>query len=85
MDCLACDRIKQIGLDTNPYYVTELSESYVVLADNQRYEGYCILLLKDHNEHLLDIPETRQKNLFQDVPTNGSGRSERVCSCSHKL
>lgn len=67
MSCLACDRIAGIRAGTNPYFVAELPEAFVVLADDQRYEGWSILLLKDHAEHLADLPVDRQTNLFADV------------------
>lgn len=67
MACLACDRIALIPHDRNPDFVAELQESYVTLADEQAYRGYCILLLKDHHEHLADLPVERQLRLYEDV------------------
>jgi diadenosine tetraphosphate (Ap4A) HIT family hydrolase len=66
-NCFACKRIDRIHKGENPYFVAELSESYVVLADDQRYEGYCILALKDHHEHLSELPVKQQLGLFEDV------------------
>ena len=65
--CLACERIQLIGEQRNPFFVAELQESYVVLADDQRYMGYTILLLKDHIEHLHELSQERQLTLFNDV------------------
>lgn len=67
MSCLACERIALIPGHRNPDFVAELQESYVTLADEQAYRGYCILLLKDHHEHLGDLPIDRQLRLFEDV------------------
>ena len=67
MDCLACDRIAQIRRGENPHFIVELAESYVVLADEQAYNGWCILLLKDHHEHLAGLPLERQVRLWEDV------------------
>lgn len=67
MNCIACERIQQIWGGSNPYFIKELSESYVVAADNQRYEGYCILLLKTHAEHLSSLEKDRQLRLFEDL------------------
>jgi diadenosine tetraphosphate (Ap4A) HIT family hydrolase len=39
----------------------------VTLADEQVYRGYCILLLKDHHEHLDELPLERQLRLWEDV------------------
>ena len=45
----------------------ELSESYLVLQDQQSTLGWCVLLLKDHHEHLGGLPPRRAKRLFEDV------------------
>jgi diadenosine tetraphosphate (Ap4A) HIT family hydrolase len=67
MDCFACDRIAQIRRGENPHFIAELAESYVVLADEQAYNGWCILLLKDHHEHLASLSLRRQSRLWEDV------------------
>ncbi len=67
MECSACTRIAAIGEGTNRDFVATLSESHVTLADEQRYRGYCILLLKDHHEHLDALPVDRQRRLWDDV------------------
>ncbi len=67
MTCEACDRIEQIRAGKNPRFIAELSESFVVLSDEQFYRGWCILLLKDHHEHLAALPIDRQTNLWRDV------------------
>jgi len=67
MDCFACNRIEQIRANTNPHFIAELSESYAVLSDEQPYEGWTILLLKDHHEELAGLPLQRQARLWDDV------------------
>jgi diadenosine tetraphosphate (Ap4A) HIT family hydrolase len=67
MSCLACERIAQIQNERNDDFVAELSEAYVTLADEQAYRGYCILLLKEHEEHLGALPFDRQARLWDDV------------------
>jgi diadenosine tetraphosphate (Ap4A) HIT family hydrolase len=67
MSCAACARIALIREDRNPDYIAELAESYVTLADEQAYRGYCILLLKDHAEHLDELTWERQLRLWEDV------------------
>jgi len=67
MTCLACDRVQQIREQRNAFFVAELEESYVVLADDQRYVGYTILILKDHVEHLHELTQERRLSLFKDV------------------
>ena len=67
MTCLACDRVQQIREQSNAFFVAELEESFVVLADDQRYVGYTILILKDHVEHLHELAQERRLSLFKDV------------------
>jgi diadenosine tetraphosphate (Ap4A) HIT family hydrolase len=67
MSCFACDRVAQIKSNQNPFFVAELEASYLVLADHQRYEGWCILLLKEHVEHLDQLALETQLQLFRDV------------------
>ncbi len=67
MNCPICDQINAARIYQNPNYVAELQESFVVLADDQYYEGYCILLLKDHEDHLVQLSSERQLRLFNDV------------------
>jgi len=67
MACSACDRIARIAEGRNPDFIATLAESHVTLADEQAYRGYCILLLKDHREHLDELPFERQLRLWEDV------------------
>lgn len=57
----------QIKVGTNSHFIAERETSYLVLADNQYYEGYCIHLLKEHYEQLTDLPKDIQLKLFQEV------------------
>ncbi len=66
-DCPACQRIAEIRAGTNPSFIAELSESFVVLHDHQPYEGWCVLLVKEHREHLHLLPMAQQARLAEDV------------------
>ena len=67
MTCSGCDRIARIEGGTDPAFVATLGESHVVLADEQAYRGYCLLLLKDHHEHLSDLSLDRQLRFYEDT------------------
>ena len=67
MACPACDRLARIARNADPEFVATLSESHVVLADEQLYRGYCILFLRDHAEHLSDLSLERQGRIWDDV------------------
>jgi diadenosine tetraphosphate (Ap4A) HIT family hydrolase len=66
-ECHACARIAQVRAGNNPFFVAELQESFCVLSDHQAYEGWCVLLLKEHTEHLHLLPMRRQTALAADV------------------
>ena len=67
MACPACARLERIARGADPEFVATLSECQVVLADEQLYRGYCILFLRDHAEHLADLPFERQQRVWDDV------------------
>lgn len=67
MSCIGCDRVAAIKAGRNADFVAELSESYVTLADEQAYRGYCILYVKDHQEDLAALSFERQGRLWDDV------------------
>lgn len=61
--CEICDRIARFKPD-NPYLIAELEESHAVLADNQYYPGYTIVLSKHCVPELHELPaDTRAKFL----------------------
>lgn len=67
MTCPACARLERIARGADPEFVATLPECQVVLADEQLYRGYCILFLRDHAEHLADLPFDRQQRVWDDV------------------
>jgi diadenosine tetraphosphate (Ap4A) HIT family hydrolase len=78
MACTGCTRIEAIQQKRNPDFVATLSESHVTLADEQAYRGYCILLLKEHQEHLDALPFDRQRRLWEDVTRVGAAVRKEV-------
>jgi diadenosine tetraphosphate (Ap4A) HIT family hydrolase len=64
--CPMCAAIQTLGR-TGSNWIADLSESHVVLGDNQGCRGWCVLLLKGHVEHLSQLDEDRQARLWRDV------------------
>ena len=59
-ECLVCGRIEQTLRGENPFFVRELETGYVVIGDHQRFEGYTLLLCKEHATELSQLtPEFR--------------------------
>jgi diadenosine tetraphosphate (Ap4A) HIT family hydrolase len=65
--CPACLRIADSRAGANPFFIAELKESIAVLHDHQAYEGWCVLLLKHHAEHLHRLSAARRSALSDDM------------------
>lgn len=49
------------------HVICELDHSLVILSENQGCPGWCVLVLKDHAEHLAELPLVRQECLFREA------------------
>ena len=63
VECPICSRLAK----ANDAIIAEFEESVAVVADTQGYAGWCIVLLKEHVEHLAELPIARQEKLFGEV------------------
>lgn len=62
--CPLCARLEDAAATLR---ICELRESVVFLHEHQRYEGWCVLVLKEHAEQLHALPVSRQLRLWEDV------------------
>ena len=65
--CLVCDRIEKTRAGENPYFVRELETGYVVLGDHQRFEGYTLLLCKEHATELSQLSPDSRSAFLRDM------------------
>ena len=65
--CLICDRIGRIRNGNNPYFVRELETGYVVIGDHQRFEGYTLLLCKEHATELSQLTPDFRTAFLRDM------------------
>lgn len=65
--CLICDRIGLIQRKENPYFVRELETGYVVIGDHQRFEGYTLLLCKEHATELDQLSPDFRAAFLRDM------------------
>jgi diadenosine tetraphosphate (Ap4A) HIT family hydrolase len=70
MPCSLCDTLSRAA--SNPSYIASLSEGLLFLSENQGCPGWCILILKDHHEHLELLPPQRRERFLADVTTVGA-------------
>jgi diadenosine tetraphosphate (Ap4A) HIT family hydrolase len=61
--CIVCNRISKILNNKNPYFVAELETGYVVMGDFQYFNGYTLLLCKQHKTELHQL-DTNYKSKF---------------------
>ena len=65
--CAICDRIQMIKTGTNPYFVKELSTGYVVIGDNQHFEGYTLFLCKTHETELFSLDNPTKIKFLEEM------------------
>lgn len=65
--CLVCDRISKTQRNENPYFVKELETGYVVIGDHQRFEGYTLLLCKEHATELNQLAPDFRAAFLRDM------------------
>lgn len=63
--CPLCESVR-LG-PSHPDHIAELAESWVWLGENQGPRGWCVLVAKEHVEHLDAWAPARQAALFDDV------------------
>lgn len=77
MPCPFCELMPAIRAGQQEH-IAELEESIVILAHDQFYPGYSILILKDHEEHLAQLPVERQARLWNEVACVASAMTQVV-------
>jgi diadenosine tetraphosphate (Ap4A) HIT family hydrolase len=63
--CPLCDRVS--GDPGAMIPVAVLEECAVFLGENQGCPGWCVLVLREHAEHLDEVPIERQRAVFGEV------------------
>ena len=66
-DCGVCERIRLTKEGKNPYFVRELKSGYVVLGDVQRFEGYALLLCREHKTELHHLTYENRMQFLSDM------------------
>lgn len=69
MSCALCDRVGLTKEDRYPFLVHEFKNSYLYLGEHQYYQGYCVLVTKNHYKEMTDIPSPEREEVFQEMMT----------------
>jgi diadenosine tetraphosphate (Ap4A) HIT family hydrolase len=67
MTCPLCDTLAAIGLAEHPFHIAELSQTQVILGENQGAPGWCVAILKGHVEHMAELSLPHQAQVFEEV------------------
>lgn len=65
--CPLCERSKRCNDKTYPYLIHEFKHSYFILGEHQFFQGYSLLLLKDHHKEMTDLSAEVQKEFFEEM------------------
>lgn len=69
--CVICKRVEESKNGENPYFIHEFKHSIFVVGDHQFFKGYCLLLLKEHERDITDLPFEIQKEFMEEVMIAG--------------
>ncbi len=69
--CLICENVARLERGENPQLIQEFKHSYLVLGDHQFYQGYSVILLKEHVRELHELDANTQQGLFAEVMAAG--------------
>ena len=78
--CPICQQLASIAAGSNPRYIATLDHCAVILHDQQGQRGWCVLQLREHIEHLADLPLAVQREIFGEV-AQIAGAVRRVTGC----
>jgi diadenosine tetraphosphate (Ap4A) HIT family hydrolase len=67
----------------NPLLIATLAHTHVVLGDNQGCPGWCVCVLREHVEHMDELPIEMQQAIFGEV--GAVARAIRVWTTRHGL
>ena len=65
MPCPLCTSLESRA--ASPRFVTDLVRSTVFLGERQNPRGWCVLVLKDHVEHMANLPVSVQSEIFSET------------------
>lgn len=71
--CPLCDRVRLTESKQYPYLIKEFDHSYLYLGEHQFYQGYCVLVSKEHYREMSDIPSPIREELFSEMMRTSDG------------
>lgn len=65
--CPLCEASRQAAAGAHEALIASLDETHVLLGENQGCRGWCVLVLREHAEHMDAMPAERQARIFAEV------------------
>lgn len=65
--CPLCDRVSSTKNNQYPFLIKEFTHSYLYLGEHQFYQGYCVLVTKNHYREMSDIPSPIREEIFAEM------------------
>lgn len=78
--CPICQQLTSIAAGSHSRYIVTLDHCAVVLHDQQGQRGWCVLQLREHIEHMADLPLAVQREIFGEV-ARVAGAVRAVTGC----
>lgn len=66
-DCAICQKVQACDSGTEPGFIEEFRYSFFLLGDHQYFEGYSMVILKDHVRDMMDLSARLQIEVMQEV------------------
>ncbi len=66
-DCQLCNRLALLKQKADPAVVHEFENSILVLGEHQFYQGYCVLILKQHFREIHELSPEIQTEFHQEL------------------
>jgi diadenosine tetraphosphate (Ap4A) HIT family hydrolase len=67
MRCSLCEVVAQVSRGEHAHAVATLSHCVVILGENQGCRGWCVLVLREHIEHVDELAIPIQQAIFAEV------------------
>lgn len=65
--CPLCQRVEDTRNGSYPFLIHEFKNSYLYLGEHQYYQGYCVLVTKEHYREMTDLPGEKRDELFHEM------------------
>lgn len=65
--CQLCERVLLTKNNEYPYLIKEFKHSYLYLGEHQFYQGYSVLVTKEHYREMSDIASPIREEIFSEM------------------